>query len=76
MLSRFVPRTLRIPLAATQQFRTFIDRGQSTAFEATLGGRRLELSLDAAVLTIGPDKTVQSCAELMAMARVVATTDL
>jgi len=69
MLSRFIPRTARVPLAATQQFRRI--QGQATGGWAnTLGGRGLELSLDASVLTIAPNKTVQSCAELMAMARV------
>lgn len=70
MLSRFVQRTVRAtPLAATQQLRRFADGGQ-TGLAGTFGSRRLDLSPNAGVLTTRPDVTVQSCAEMMAMAKV------
>jgi len=72
MLSRFVSKTVRVPmLASTQQIRTFAERGQSAGdFGSTLGMRRLTLDPNAPVLTILPNKEVVSCAELMALAKV------
>jgi len=66
MLSRFVQRSVRPSIA----IRRFVDANQQTGFAATIGGRRLDLATNAGVLTTRPDVTVQSCAEMMAMAKV------
>jgi len=68
MLSRFVQRTIRVPLASTTQIRRFSN--EQTGFGGSFGSRRLDLATNAGVLTTKPDVTVQSCAEMMAMAKV------
>jgi len=70
MLSRFVSKSIRAPVASTQQLKRFYEAGQQTGFAGTFGSRRLDLAGDAGVLTTKPTTTVQSCAEMMAMARV------
>jgi len=70
MLARFTSKSLRVPIASTQQIRRFAEANQQTGFAGTFGSRRLDLDRNAGVLTTKPETTVQSCAEMMAMARV------